>query len=75
MLRFIKTARMLCKTSCQNGKKREEKGSLGRFWTKVEKKDKNGQKWTKVPKTYPNRTKVEKTGKNRKKCPILDRAS
>jgi hypothetical protein len=43
MLKFIKNGRMLCKTTCQNGKKKEEIGSLGRFWTKVEKKDKNGQ--------------------------------
>ncbi len=40
----------------------EEKGSLGRFWTKVEKMDKTAQNIPKRDKSGHNRKKPEKRG-------------
>ena len=50
-----------------NTPKWEEIGRNRKFRSFLVKSGKMGQKWTKLPKTYPNGTKVEKTGKNRKK--------
>ena len=49
----------------------EEKGRNRKFGSFLDKSGKKGQKWTKLPKTYLNRTKVDITGKNRKKGEIL----
>jgi hypothetical protein len=61
MLKFTKNGRILCKTTCQNGKKKEVWVVFGQKW----------KKWTKLPKTYPKGTKVDITGKNRKKGEII----
>jgi hypothetical protein len=49
----------------------EEKGRNRKFGSFLDKSGKKGQKWTKLPKTYPKGTKVDITGKNRKKGEIM----
>ena len=49
----------------------EEKGRNRKFGSFLDKSGKKGYKWTKLLKKYPNRTKVDIIGKNRKKGEIM----